>query len=184
MKTSEKIDLISEALVKVQAEVKGAKESGTNPHFNSTFSTAADIWEVARPALAKCDLAAFQGGDFVGDRPVLVTRLVHKSGQWIESVLPLYCARPNDPQALGSAITYCKRYGLAAALGVVTEDDDGESATVQEDAWTPYNEQPKADEKPKTDEQPKTEAAAPGPTPKVTTFKFGGKNGFNRKARQ
>lgn len=57
----------------------------------------------------------------------LITTLLHTSGQYISSRLVLY-SKDNSPQAIGSAITYARRYSLAAIVGVVTEDDDGEAA--------------------------------------------------------
>jgi hypothetical protein len=56
------------------------------------------------------------------------TLLLHESGEWISCQTPIVCAKQNDPQAFGSAITYAKRYSLQAILGVPSEDDDGESA--------------------------------------------------------
>jgi len=60
--------------------------------------------------------------------PVLTTRLMHSSGEWLEGEWPLNPVK-NDPQALGAASTYARRYSLMAALGIATEDDDGETAS-------------------------------------------------------
>jgi hypothetical protein len=59
--------------------------------------------------------------------PTLITTLLHESGQWIEGEQPIM-AKSDTPQDLGSGITYARRYGLAAIVGVVQVDDDGESA--------------------------------------------------------
>jgi hypothetical protein len=128
MKTSDKIDLIAAALVKLQAEIEPAIKDSENPHFKSHFASLDSIWSVAAPVLTKNNIAVFQGGDLDGSIPVLVTRLIHSSGQWIEGRFPLLSMKPNDPQAQGSSITYAKRYGLAAALGITTIDDDGNAA--------------------------------------------------------
>ena len=63
----------------------------------------------------------------IDGHPVMVTTLLHTSGQWIAGAFPLVAVKP-DPQAMGSAITYMRRYSLAAMVGVLTEDDDGEAA--------------------------------------------------------
>jgi hypothetical protein len=57
----------------------------------------------------------------------VVTRLIHVSGEWMESdfVLPI---TKRDPQAAGSAITYARRYALQALAGIPTADDDAEAS--------------------------------------------------------
>lgn len=75
---------------------------------------------------AACPAPVELGAGHIG----LETRLIHaESGQWISSmaVIPL---PKNDPQGMGSAITYARRYSLCAMLGIVTEDDDGEGAKI------------------------------------------------------
>jgi len=58
------------------------------------------------------------------------TVLMHKSGEYVSSTIEVPLAKPNDPQAYGSAMTYGRRYSIMALLGLVTDDDDGQSATV------------------------------------------------------
>ncbi len=131
MRTSQEINLIAAALVKIQSEIEPALKNAENPHFRSRFANLDSIWNVASPVLTKNNVAVFQGGDLdgaSGSVATLVTRLIHVSGQWIEGRMPLLSVKANDPQALGSSITYMKRYGLAAALGITTTDDDTESS--------------------------------------------------------
>lgn len=131
MRTSEKTDLLSAALVKIQFEMEPAEKNSLNPHFRSKFANLAAVWAAALPALHRHGVAVFQGGSTEEGQPVLVTRVMHSSGQWIEAFFPLVCEKPNSPQAMGSAITYNKRYGLLAALGITTSDevdDDAEGA--------------------------------------------------------
>jgi hypothetical protein len=62
----------------------------------------------------------------------LVTYLVHgASGQWVSQSVPFIVPRgkTEDPQAYGSALTYSRRYGLQSALGMISDDDDGEAAS-------------------------------------------------------
>jgi len=64
--------------------------------------------------------------------PRLLTTLVHKSGEFISSAIPLHPKKPNDPQALGSALTYARRYGLCGIVGIVAGDDDDGNGAQQE----------------------------------------------------
>jgi hypothetical protein len=63
--------------------------------------------------------------------PVLVTLLTHTSGEWIKSEFPIKAqpsGKTNEMQALGSGITYLRRYAICSMLGIAQEDDDGSSA--------------------------------------------------------
>lgn len=94
------------------------------------------------------------------------TLLLHESGEFLGSDTEIVCAKQNDPQALGSAISYARRYGLQALLGLAAEDDDGEKAMVRQP-----KEAPKAPTK--AAEQPKatTPVATTAPTAKPSSFK-------------
>jgi len=123
MGMSSEIDKLAAALVKVQASIKPAVKSSANPFFKSHYADLGEIWNACREALTANGIAVVQGGD--GD--CLQTTLLHTSGQWISGSFRLMAIKP-DPQAQGSAMTYLRRYSLAAMVGVVTEDDDGEAA--------------------------------------------------------
>jgi len=120
---SEATDKLAAALVKVQASIKPAVKSSANPFFKSHYADLGEIWNACREALTANGIAVVQGGDGDG----LQTTLLHTSGQWISGSFRLMAIKP-DPQAQGSAMTYLRRYSLAAMVGVVTEDDDGEAA--------------------------------------------------------
>lgn len=65
------------------------------------------------------------------DAHVLVTTLLHTSGEQVESVILLPSkseSRMNQMQALGSALTYARRYALLAIYGLASDDDDGQSS--------------------------------------------------------
>lgn len=128
MNKSEKIDLLAAALCKAQSEFKGAKKDSSNPFFKSKYADLESVWEAIREPLFKNGLAIVQGATFgPNGEPALYTMLIHTSGQWIEGTQALN-SKANDPQAIGSATTYARRYGLAAILGIVQTDDDAESA--------------------------------------------------------
>jgi hypothetical protein len=113
-------------LAKAQAEMEGAKKDATNPHFRSSYATLAAVCDACAP-LAKHGIAYLQPTRADGPHVTVTTVLIHASGEWIAEDLTL-TAGQNTPQAVGSAITYGRRYGLAAMVGIAPEDDDGEAA--------------------------------------------------------
>lgn len=132
---SSSIAKLTQALVKAQLAMRPAKKSSENPYFKSSYADLSAVWEVAQKPLADNGLAVMQPiSSTVDGRSVHVTTLlVHVSGEWVSSTFTLTPkadkAEPFiSPQALGSAVTYGRRYALAAMLGIVSEDDDGEGA--------------------------------------------------------
>jgi hypothetical protein len=122
---------LAEALAAAQGELHSAKKDTANPFFKSKYADLHSVWEACRAALSKHSLAVVQTLDVMGEKsqPVLMTMLIHKSGEFISSTYPIKPIK-DDPQGVGSAITYARRYSLAAMVGVVAdEDDDGEAAT-------------------------------------------------------
>jgi len=113
------------ALSKAQAKIKGAIKDSSNPFFNSKYADLESVWSVCREPLAEHELCVAQTLGAVGDAPALITTLGHSSGEFIRGTLPLILGK-KDMQALGSAITYARRYSLAAMVGVIQEDDDAE----------------------------------------------------------
>ena len=128
MTHSEQIKDIATALAKAQAEIEGAKKDSTNPHFKSSYADLASVWDACRKALTGNGLSVVQGPVSDEGRVGVTTMLMHSSGQWLEST---FFMRPtkDDPQGAGSALTYARRYALAAMVGVAPEDDDGNAAS-------------------------------------------------------
>jgi hypothetical protein len=135
MQHSEQIDKLAGALAKAQAaftnpprnrEVQVRSDKGSYSFAYATFDA---ILDVVRKPLTENELSYTQTVEFTEDgKPRVVTTLMHSSGQWIDSTLPLMLDRPGN-QAFGSALTYAKRYALTALLGVAAdEDDDANSA--------------------------------------------------------
>lgn len=124
MKTSETIELISAALVSMQSEAQHANFDSKNPHFKSKYASLAEVIDTAKPVLAKHGLAVIQLPAFrenIGH--VLCTRIIHSSGQWIEDEMRLNPIK-DDPQGLGSALTYARRYSIPGVCMIASEDDD------------------------------------------------------------
>ncbi len=131
MNTSEQIDQIATALAKAQGEITNPAKDSENPHFRSRYADLASGLNAVRPILAKCGLSAIQMTRMDGDLMMLDTRLLHASGQWIESAYPV-CRFPAKQQEVGSALTYSRRYSLFAMVGIAGEDDDGNEASKSE----------------------------------------------------
>lgn len=127
--TSEKTDLIDLTLAKVQSELEPAIRDKKNPHFNSTYSDLKAIWDVARPLLSKYEVSITQWPIHSDDEYLhLITRVAYQ-GQWIMAEMSLPVQK-KSAHGYGSAITYAKRYALAAMLGIIDqEDDDGNMAS-------------------------------------------------------
>lgn len=125
---SDQINELAKALSQAQSEIMGAVKDSKNPFFNSRYADLGAVWEAIRGPLTKNGLCVIQATDVVeAGGLVIVTTLAHSSGQWIRGFYPLNPIK-NDPQGLGSALTYGRRYALAALVGVVQVDDDGEAA--------------------------------------------------------
>jgi hypothetical protein len=120
---------ISKALVAAQLEMKNPAFDTTNPHFKSRFASLAAVRNAVIPVLAKHGITATQELTTVEGGIACLTILTHESGQYFEFGPLVMPASKVDAQGFGSAGTYCKRYGLMAAAGVVgDEDDDGNAA--------------------------------------------------------
>lgn len=126
MERSEQINELAAALSKAQGELKGAKKDSRNPFFKSSYADLASVWDACRDALVHHGLSVTQTTE-VGDLPTLTTTLLHSSGQWISGRLQIKPVK-DDSQGMGSAMTYARRYALAAIVGVAAEDDDGEAS--------------------------------------------------------
>lgn len=128
MTHSETVGKIAAALAKAQKAIKGAAKDARNPHFNSRYADLATVVDACRDALADNEIAVFQSPKTDAQLVSLTTLLLHSSGEWIESDPLTVQVRDAGPQAVGSGLTYCRRYQLAAVVGVAPEDDDAEAA--------------------------------------------------------
>jgi hypothetical protein len=126
---SDSIGALAAALSKAQADITGALKDSSNPFFKSKYADLASCWDACRKQLAANNLAVIQTVyvNWDKDESVLATTLAHSSGEWIRSELPIR-AKDGSPQAQGSAITYARRYALAAIVGLAQIDDDAEAA--------------------------------------------------------
>lgn len=132
---SPEIGKLAAALHKAQGLMGGAVKDAKNPAFKSKYATLETVIDVAKPALNDCGIFFTQApGAVIDGNLELTTMLVHgETGQWMRSVLQVPLPK-RDPQGLGSAVTYARRYSLMAILGIPAEDDDGEAAKAPD--WT------------------------------------------------
>lgn len=125
---SESLDQLAAALAAAQRSMRPVAFDAVNPHFQSRYASLAAIVEALREPLAANGLAVSQVVDYDGETPVLETILLHTSGQYLAGRYPLRPARGVTPQDYGSALTYARRYALAAICGAVADDDDDGNA--------------------------------------------------------
>jgi len=128
MNKSEDIKELATALCKAQSEMSGAKKKAANPFFKSKYANLEEIINCAKDALSDNGLSISQFPVTGEATAGVTTLLMHSSGQWIEDTLLLKCAK-QDPQGMGSAITYARRYAYQSVLGIPSEDDDGQRAS-------------------------------------------------------
>lgn len=124
---SEHLDALAAALTKAQADMPGAVKDSENPHFRSRYADLGSVWDAARGPLTRNGLSVVQLPGYVDGVATLDTMLLHTSGQWIRATAGAPLAK-QDAQSVGSALTYLRRYALAAMASVCPEDDDGEAA--------------------------------------------------------
>jgi hypothetical protein len=124
---SDNIADLAASLAKAQSEMGAVHKDQDNPYFRSKFAGLSTVWEAVKPALTKNGLSIVQmpGSD---ERGYFVqTQLLHSSGQWIRSTTYMKPAK-EDPQGIGSLISYARRYALQAMVMACPDDDDGEAA--------------------------------------------------------
>lgn len=124
---SPNINELATALSKAQAEIIGAVKDSANPYFKSSYADLGSVMDAIRAPLTKNGISYTQTTDIREGQLVLITTLMHSGGQWISGLYPINPVKA-DPQSMGSAITYARRYALTAICGVAQIDDDGEAA--------------------------------------------------------
>lgn len=127
MEKSESIKEIGKALMTFQQKVDKIKKDASNPFFKSKYATLSNILDTVQLPLIESGLSFAQLPD--GEHN-LTTLLMHPaSGEFLQASYNMTPVK-NDPQAVGSAITYARRYALGAILGLnIDEDDDGNKAS-------------------------------------------------------
>lgn len=116
---------LSKAFVKAYNAIKHPKLNANNPHFKSKFADLGEVLKVVREACEPCGLGVIQAP--VGERQ-LETILIHESGDSVSYTMEMAPTKAT-PQAVGSNITYMRRYALMSLFGLFGDDDDGNEAS-------------------------------------------------------
>lgn len=130
---SPSIGKITAALIEAQKELDGVAKDSTNPHFKTDYASLLAVWKEAKGPLNKNGIAVVQIPSVHGSDQVLITVLAHGSGEWFKGTYKCTPVKA-DPQGMGSAVTYARRYSLMAMTGLAPEDDDGNAAS--QDKWS------------------------------------------------
>ncbi len=141
MQKSETINELAAALAKAQGQIQDAKKDSDNPFLHSKYADLAAIWGACRKPLSDNGLAVVQTISIEDGKRVLESTLFHSSGQWLSSILDLM-PKEETSQAVGSAISYMRRYALAALVGVCAADDDGEASMARGQVAKPIVQKP------------------------------------------
>ena len=142
MNQSDSIANLTLALSIVQGKMTHAIKDSDNPFFKSKYADLESVWDVCRILLSENGLAVMQfpgdinfvqlekeNGDInIATKMSLTTIISHKSGEFMSQEMSVPVTKP-DAQGAGSALTYMRRYALAAVVGVVQADDDGNAAS-------------------------------------------------------
>lgn len=128
MLKSESIAAFAPALLLAQIAITSAVKDAENPYFNSKYADLASVIDAVKGPLNSNDILFMQGVGYGQHGVTVETMLLHKSGEWMSSILEIPLGKM-DAQAVGSATSYGKRYGLQAMTGLPTADDDGNAAT-------------------------------------------------------
>lgn len=127
---SEQLHELAKALAAAQGEMENASKDSSNPHYQSRYSSLASCWDACRGPLSKNGLAIVQRVVESNAKAVgIETLLVHSSGQWISQTVRMPMGERATAQAVGSCVSYGRRYGLCCMVGIASEDDDGEAAS-------------------------------------------------------
>jgi hypothetical protein len=130
MMQSEQINDLVAALVAAQGKIEPPAKSAHNPFYKSRYAPLDVVWDACRGPLGANGLAVIQTTTVRDGLTVLVTTLAHTSGQWIRGEYPITAVK-QDPQGIGSAITYARRYALAAITSTTPRDEDDDAETAQ-----------------------------------------------------
>lgn len=136
MKFSEKFDEVLPALHKARSMFVKVKKDRQNTHLKNKYATLDSVLDAITPALTDNDLMIMQDmvENDVNNKIKVETTVIHVSGQWVKFYAELPIVK-NDPQGVGSAFTYARRYALAAAFGLSQADDDAQIAVKSAQDW-------------------------------------------------
>lgn len=126
MERSQSLTELSKGLAAFQAKMGAIKKDSSNPFFKNKYASLSTILASINPLLSECGLSVSQ---FPDGETGLTTILMHTSGEYLQATYHIHPVK-SDPQGIGSAITYARRYAIGAVLGLnIDDDDDGNSSS-------------------------------------------------------
>lgn len=128
MNKSDSIKSLAVAMCKAQAEMGGAHKGANNPFFKSKYADLGAVVQAVKEPFANNGLSYVQFPIEQTGRIGVETILMHESGEWLSNEFTVQLSK-QDAQGAGSAITYCRRYGLQSIAGIPSDDDDGNAAS-------------------------------------------------------
>lgn len=144
IRLSENTGDLFKALAEVQKAMPPIKREGKNPHHKSTYATLDEILKIAIEKLNENGLMLIQSPECEESSVAVTTTIVHvESGQRISVEAATGLRKTDDPQVVGAAITYMRRYGLSCVLALATEEDDDANAAVPREKPQVRRETPK-----------------------------------------
>lgn len=130
MKSSTELNELFKAMAQFRANVKQPSKSAMNPYFKSTYVQLEGVQNAIDEAIKGTGLSYTQLTHNTDDGIAVETVIMHSSGQWLSTEGLILTPAKKDPQGYGSAITYSRRYQLAAAFGISSDiDNDGNAGT-------------------------------------------------------
>lgn len=127
MNKSDTIAELAKAMATAQGEIENAGKNAANPHFKSRYADLAEVLNTVRPVMSKHGISISQFPAFDSGIASVETIVMHTSGEWMTGTSSAPVTK-QDAQGVGSALTYLRRYSLAAIAGIAQEDDDGNGA--------------------------------------------------------
>lgn len=130
MEKSNEIGSLAKAMGLFRSKVEQPVKDANNPFFKSKYVTLEGVIKSVDTAIIDTGLTWYQEPVSDNNKIGVATHIFHESGEWL-AFEPFYVTPTKvDPQAQGSALTYAKRYSLAAAFGISSDiDDDGNGAS-------------------------------------------------------
>lgn len=126
MERSDKITELTKGLFKFHSLVGKIAKDAKNPFFKSNYASLSHILEEVSGPLQESGLIITQWPNGTA----LTTMLIHaESGEFMQSDYEMPVTKANDPQALGSAISYARRYAVSSILSLNIDDDDANTAS-------------------------------------------------------
>lgn len=149
LRTSDKKDIIFKALIGVQKNLEPINADAVNTHFKNKYATIGAVLDVLFPTLVAADLALFQIPTLTTleagqTRLDLETIIIHIDGEWVSFTLSMPLPK-TDPQGVGIAIAYARRYALMSFFSMTTEDNDGNMNPSQPQKAKPQPQKSKVD---------------------------------------